>query len=287
MKVRTNHFRNLLGWTGAILLMGSMASTADAKGNIKCMVVDENGKPIEKSEMILTQMNNARERRRKTNDKGEIEFKGLDDGAYRIRGNVEGYVFSNSLPMDVAGKDLPCNHTLVTQAYANKLLQGTLTLLQQKKVAEAEENAKKAVELMPDESGSHYVLSVAYASAGKDAEAAASIEKAAELDPAKYKDKVKTVQMMAMGVQADQLMRKSDFEGAIQKYHEMAEVDPSEALTYFNLAVAYGRQNKINDAITAIDKALALKPGDAEMMQTKKLLEDRFMQSLDQELKAP
>ena len=55
-------------------------------------------------------------------------------------------------------------------------------------------------------------------------------------------------------------MALDTFAGAIQMYEKMAEVDPTESLSYFNMAVAYGRQNKINDAITAIDKALALNP---------------------------
>ena len=67
----------------------------------------------------------------------------------------------------------------------------------------------------------------------------------------------------------------------------MIAVDPAEPIVYYNMAVAYGRANKLNEAITAIDKAIALKPGDAEMAQMKIRLQDMFLKSLDQELKAP
>jgi tetratricopeptide (TPR) repeat protein len=278
--------RNLLGWTGAIVL--SLATSAAAKNNFNCLVVDEAGKPIEKGEMVLTAVDGGKENKRRTNDKGQVEFKGLDDGAYTIRGDVEGYVFSNSAPMEIAGNvTKPCNYTLVSATHANSMLQGVLNLLQQKKVAEAETSALKAVELMPEESGAHYVLAVAYATGGKEPEALSSIKKAAELSPEKFGDKVEIVHMSAISVQADQLMAKNDFDGAIKKYEQMIALNPSEPIAYYNMAVAYGRANKLSEAITAIDKAIALKPGDAGMMQTKKLLEDRFMNSLDTELKAP
>ena len=284
----TQRMRNLLGWTGAIVLFGSLATSVAAKNNFNCMIVDETGKPIEKGEMILTAVDGGKENKRRTNDKGQVEFKGLDDGAYTIRGNEDGYIFSNSAPMEVAGNiTKPCAYTLVSAAHANTLLQGVLNLLQQKKVAEAETSALKAVELMPDESGAHYVLAVAYATGGKEPEAVASIKKAAEMSPEKFGDKVEIVHMSAISVQADQLMAKNDFDGAIKKYQEMIALNPTEPIAYYNMAVAYGRANKLNEAITAIDKAIALKPGDAGMMQTKTLLQDRFMKSLDTELQAP
>jgi len=286
--VYTKRMRNLLGWTGAIVLFGSLATGAAAKNNFRCMIVDEAGKPIGKGEMVLIAVDGGKENKRRTNDKGEVEFKGLDDGAYVIRGDEDGYIFSNSAPMEIAGNiTKPCNYTLVSAAHANAMLQEVLALLQQKKTEEAATKAMQAVELMPEESGAHYVLAVAHATAGKEAEAVASIKKAAELSPEKFGDKVELVHMSAISVQADELMAKNDFDGAIKKYEEMIALNPTEPIAYYNMAVAYGRANKLNEAITAIDKAIALKPGDAGMMQTKTLLQDRFMKSLDTELKAP
>jgi tetratricopeptide (TPR) repeat protein len=181
----------------------------------------------------------------------------------------------------------PCNYALISANHANAMLQEVLTLIQQKKAAEAAAKAAKTVEMMPEESGAHYVLAVAHATSGREAEALASIKKAAELSPEKFGDKVQIVHMSAISVQADQLMAKNDFDGAIKKYQEMIAVNPSEPIAYYNMAVAYGRANKLNDALTAIDKAIALKPGDAEMAQMKTRLQDMFMKSLDTELKAP
>ncbi len=284
----TNRVRNLLGWAGAILLLGSLASTAAARNNFDCTVVDENGNPIQDGEMVLTEVRNGRERERDTNDDGRVEFRGLDDGAYRIRGNVDGYIVSDSPPMEISGDiTKPCNYTLVSVNHANAMLQRVQTLTRQRNLEEAEAEGLKAVELMPEEASAHFVLSVAYASGGKEQEAIAAIEKAAELNPAQFQARVQLVTMRAMGTVADQLRANNDFDAAIRKYEEMIELNPTNANVYYNMAVTYDRANMLTEAITAIDKAIALEPGDAEFAQAKTQLEEKFMNTLNQELQAP
>jgi len=286
--VLTNRGRNLLGWAGAILLLGSLASTAAARNNFDCTVVDENGNPIQDGEMILTEVRNGRERDEETNDDGRVEFRGLDDGAYRLRGNVEGYIVSDSPPMEISGDiTKQCDYTLVSVNHANAMLQRVQTLTRQRNLEEAEAEGLKVVEMMPDEASAHFVLSVAYATGGKEQEAIAAIEKAAELNPAQFQGRVQLVTLSAMSTVADQLVANNDFDAAIQKYEEMIELNPAEPLVYYNMAVAYGRANKFSEALTAIDKAIALNPGDAEMLQMKTRLEEMFMNSLNQELEAP
>ena len=284
----TNRVQSLLGWTGAILLLGSLASTAAARNNFDCTIVDENGTPIQDGEMILTEVRNGRERDEETNDDGRVEFRGLDDGAYRIRGNVDGYIASDSAPMEISGDiTKQCNYTLVSVDHANAMLQRVQALTRQRNLEEAEAEGLKVVELMPEEASAHFVLSVAYASGGKEQEAVAAIERAAELNPAQFQGRVELVTLSAMSTAADQLVANNDFDAAIQKYEEMIAINPAEPLVYYNMAVAYGRANQFNDALTAIDKAIALKPGDAEMLQMKTRLEEMFMNTLNQELQAP
>ena len=284
----TNRVQNLLGWAGAILLLGSLASTAAARNNFDCTIVDENGTPIQDGEMILTEVRNGRERDEDTNDDGRVEFRGLDDGAYRIRGNVDGYIASDSAPMEISGDiTKQCNYTLVSVDHANAMLQRVQVLTRQRNLEEAEAEGLKVVELMPEEASAHFVLSVAYASGGKEQEAVAAIEKAAELNPAQFQGRIQLVTLSAMSTAADQLVANNEFDAAIQKYEEMIEINPAEPLVYYNMAVAYGRANQFNDALTAIDKAIALKPGDAEMLQMKTRLEEMFMNTLNQELQAP
>ena len=286
--MRTKRLLHLFGWAGAVCLISSLATTAAAKNDLNCTIVDETGKPIAKQDMVLTAAQGGKELKRKTNDKGQVEFKGLDDGVYQVRGDVEGYVLSKSAPMNLSGNTAhPCNFRLASVAYANSLLQEVLNLTQQKKLAEAEEKGKKTLEVLPEESGSHYVLSVVYASAGREAEAVAAMQKAAELNPEKYGNMVTVVRLSAISAQADQLMAKNDLDGAIKKYQEMLAVAPNEPVAHFNMAIAYGRANKFDEAIKAIDKAIALKPGDLDMQQMKVRLQDLYLKSLDQKLEVP
>ena len=185
--MHTNGITKLLGWAGAVCLVATLASTAVAKNNLNCTIVDETGKPLAKQDVVLTPAGGGKELKRKTNDQGVAEFKGVDDGSYQIRGDIPGYVVTKSAPIPLSGNaNQTCTYKVASVNYANGLLQEVLNLARQRKFAEAEERAKRAIEMMPEESGAHYVLAVNYASAGKETEAVAAIQKAAELNPDKY-----------------------------------------------------------------------------------------------------
>lgn len=288
--MHTRGFVNFFTWAGAVGLVASFAATAAAKNNLNCTFVDETGKPLAKQEFVLTAVNGGKETKRRANDQGLAEFKGLDDGSYFVRPDegIQGYVIHKSANIQLSGNQTQtCTHKVLSVNYANGLLQQVLTLTQQKKLGEAEERGKVAVELMPEESGAHYVLAVAYATGGKEAEAVAAIQKAAELNKEKYGSIVQVVRLSALSAQADQLMAKNDLDGAIKKYNEMLAVAPNEPIAHYNMAIAYGRANKYDEALKAIDKAIALKPGDVEMGQMKIRLQDMYLKSLDQKLEVP
>jgi len=288
--VRTSGLLNFFTWAGAVCLIGSFGATVAAKNNLNCTIVDETGKPLAKQEFVLTAVNGGKETKRKTNDQGLAEFKGLDDGSYHVQPgeDIQGYVIHKSPPIQLSGNQTQtCTHKVLSVNYANGLLQEVLTLTQQKKLAEAEERGKRAIDLMPEESGAHYVLAVAYATGGKEADAVAAIQKAAELNSEKYGSMVQVVRLSSMSVQADQLMAKNDLDGALKKYQDMIAVAPNEPIAHYNMAIAYGRANKYDEAIKAIDKAMALKPGDVEMGQMKIRLQDMYLKSLDQKLELP
>ena len=60
---------------------------------------------------------------------------------------------------------------------------------------------------------------------------------------------------------------------------------PGEATTYYNLSLAYGNKGDYNQALVSLEKAIALKPGDAEFMERKKQIEGMLDKQLNQELK--
>ena len=265
--------------------MATLASTAVAKNNLNCTIVDETGKPLAKQDVVLTPAGGGKELKRKTNDQGLAEFKGLDDGSYQIRGDIPGYVTTKSAPMQLSGNaNQTCTFKIASANYANGLLQEVLNLTRQRKFGEAEERAKRAIEMMPEESGAHYVLAVNYASAGKEPEAVAAIQKAAQLNPEKYKDTVQVVRLTAIGAQADEALAKNNLDEAMKKYEAMLGIAPNEPTVYYNMAVAYGRANKFDQALKAIDKAISLKSDDIEIQQMKIKLQDKYLESLNKKL---
>ena len=276
-------------WQGAVAagLAVAFVAVAAAKNNLQCTIVDEAGKPLAKQEFILstTAGGKDKETKRKTDDAGVVEFKGLDDGTYQLRGEIPGYVSGKSAPISLSGNaSQTCNYTIASAAAATALMQEVLQHVRQKQFAEAQEKGKKAIAWVPQEAGAHYVLAVAYASTGNEDGAVTELKKAAEITPEKYQSMVSTVHVMALTTQADEAMAKKDVDGAMKKYEAAIAVAPQEPTAYYNLAMAYARANKYEEAIKTIDKAIALKPEDAEVQQMKVRLQDMYLKTLDKKL---
>jgi tetratricopeptide (TPR) repeat protein len=234
-------------YVAPLYLAWTFGSAAQAKNTLNCTIVDESGKPVAKQELTLTSAG-GKQAAKKSDDKGEVKFTGLDDGTYTL-----GAKDAVNDKVEVSGNtEKACKYTVVSANSANARLQEVMQLMQQKKYAEAEESGKKLVQLMPGEGASHLVLAMAYAYQGNEA-AQAEIKKAAELDPQKYQDKVPLIE---------------------------AQV----ATYYYNQAAAYGRSNNFDQALKAIDKAIQLKPDDAEAQQLKIRLQDMYLKQMDQKL---
>jgi tetratricopeptide (TPR) repeat protein len=260
-------------------LSASLAPLADAKNEFNCTITDEKGAPVAKQEMILNDAA-GKEWKKKTNDKGQVEFGGLDDGAYNIRGNVEGYLVSKSPAMDISGNaKKPCAYTLMSVDYANSVLTEVQALLQAKNYAGAQEKGKKAVELLPNESAGHYMLAVAYAYTGNEVDSLAEIKRAAELNPDQYQKMIPGIRLAALDTQVKAAEAKKDLEGMMKIYERMLDATEEKGTVYYNMATAYARFNKLEEALAQIDKAIQANPGDAESRQMKTRLQDMYLQS--------
>ncbi len=284
-KLKTPSWGIRWGYSLPVCLAWALGTAAQAKNELNCTIVDEAGNPVAKQEMVLASTRDGKEWKKKTNDKGLVEFKGLEDGSYQLRGQAEGYLFAKSAPIELTGNvQKPCQHTLPSVNFYNTLLQDVLNAVKEKKFSVAEEKGKKAVELSPQEAGAHYVLSVSYASQGRESDALAAVKKAAELNPEKFQQFVVPIQLGALDEQAKQANAKGDFAAAIQKYENMLTISPNEANVHYNIALAYGHQGKFDLALKAIDKAIELKPTDAEFQQIKIRLQDQYLKAMDKKL---
>jgi tetratricopeptide (TPR) repeat protein len=128
------------------------------------------------------------------------------------------------------------------------------------------------------------IKAVALANKGELDNAMKSIEAAAAIDEAQ-KPKIELVKLQALSAQAGAMLQKKEFDGAIAKYQEIAMLKPGEATTYYNMSLAYGHKNDLVASLASLEKAIALKPGDAEFEARKKQIEAMLESQLNQELK--
>ena len=284
MKSLTNH--KLGGLVVLSFLALAMVPVAQAKNTLRCTVVDEVGNPLEKQELRVTLTQTGKEWKRKTNKKGEVQFKGLNDGSYQIEGHeLQGYFAKPSDPVELSGNVThPCNITFVTLDYMNQLVQAGIQAVQEKKYDLAIEKGNEAISLSPDTAQGHYVVSLSYAFQGMRTEAEEKINMAAEIDPENFEKRVVQVQIIAIGTQANQDESNDDYEAAIGKYEEILQISPNDANAYYNIAVAYGHKEDYQQALEFIDKSIAASPADAEVRQMKTRLQDLYLKAMDSKL---
>jgi tetratricopeptide (TPR) repeat protein len=263
-------------------------SLAHAANTLNCTLQNDAGAAAQETEVVLTLVSpgkdQGKEWKKKTNDDGKVEFKGLPDGTYRLQGAVDGYLLTKGDGIELSGNTTKtCNPVFVSVEQLNKLLTEAMEAARTSKFDVAVERAQAAVTLAPGIPQTHNMLAVAYARKGMAAEATASINKAVALDKT-FENMVAPIQMEALGAQASDMLQKKDFDGAIKKYEEIAALMPNEPSVYYNMALAYGHKGDFDNAIKSIDKAIAMKPDDLEFKQRKVQLQDLYLKSTEKSL---
>jgi len=262
-----------------------LAPAARADNALNCTVADEAGNPAQKIEVVLTLKSTGKQWKKKTNDKGTVEFKGLEDGSYRFQAAIEGFLLTKGDSIELSGNTTKtCQPTFVSVNRLNQLLTDANEASRTLNVDLAIEKGKSAVELAPSIPNTYIVLAIAYARKGMVEDAVASAKKAAELDSAQFGNMVIAVHMEALGTLASQALAKLDFDGAIKRYQEVIALAPNEPTVYYNMALAYGHKGDYDQAIKNIDKAIEVKPDDLEFKQRKLQLQDMYLKAMDQKL---
>ena len=270
----------------SFLVLAVAVPQAQAKNTLRCMVVDEAGNPLDKQEILVTLTQTGKEWKRKTNKRGEVQFKGLNDGTYQIAGyELQDYFAKPTDPVELSGNVThPCNLTLASLNYMNQLLQGGFQAMREGKYDLAIEKGNEVITLSPGMAQGHLVISFGYAGKGMTDEALKEVNAAAEIDPENFQNMVTQVHVMAIGALANQAEGKNDFDGAISKYEEILAVSPNDPNAYYNMAVAYGQKKDFPQALEYIDKSIAVNPADMEVQQMKLRLQDMYLKSMDEKL---
>jgi tetratricopeptide (TPR) repeat protein len=262
-----------------------LGTFARADNSLNCTLQQEDGLPAVKLEVTLTNTASNKQWKKKTSDKGMVEFKGLPDGTYRLEGEMQGYMLTNADGLELSGNaNKTCSPVFVSINKMNQLLNDAMEAVRTNKLDVAIEKSKAAIAMAPSIPEAHNMLAVAYAYSGNEADATAAVKKAAELNPTKFQPMVSKIQLTALDIQVKQAEGKKDLAGMLKLYERMLDVTTEKATVYFNMATAYGRFDKYEDALKYIDKAIAMDPADAEFQQMKVRLQDLYLKSTEKGL---
>src|SRR5882757_1993112 len=274
-----------------------LASTATAwsqatAGKVQGKVTD-GGKPVADAQVTLTNADNGRTFKMKTDQNGQFTGVGIPFGVYdedvtagekRFKAKVQvkgegGAVDDLSVEM-TAGKPGagPSKEELEKMKSEREKALGENALiaqlnpaLQAKDWATAEPILTKLIAMNPNRWDYQQALGNAQFSEGKYDEAVATFDKAIPIaenatktdpkaDPAKAKTGV--AQMLTNEGNAYLKLKKND--KAIEAYTKAASMDPNPATAYFNICATQYNTGNTQGALVACDKAIAADPNRAD-----------------------
>ncbi|MGA9568146.1 MAG: tetratricopeptide repeat protein [Candidatus Korobacteraceae bacterium] len=266
-----------------VLLLGLSAIQIAAQSTgVKGVCKDQEGKFITDGVVELTNADNGRKMTAKTNKNGEYSIIGLTPGTYNavlLRNGVavdginripigvgDNTSVDFDLKKDVAAKGGPTEEQLKKQQEVtknNEKIKGLNAKLAEARDLEKAGNFDQAVTLMqeattaePNQDLLWAYLGDAYVGAKKYPEAVDAYEKAVKFKPDNALYHAGLANAYAKANQPDK---------AVAEYQAAAQADPANAATdYFNMGAVYTNTGKVDDAITAFNKTIELKPDRAD-----------------------
>jgi tetratricopeptide (TPR) repeat protein len=288
----------LISFVSVSILFFALTGFAQ-NGTIKVKCVDSSSTPIPAVNIAVSSVGNQKPKEKKSDSKGEAEFVKLDDGVYRVAGHKEG--FEPALFEFVTLKGSTQSVTLKLSAGADKklyfedpaqaekaseLLNQGLALYKESKFPDAEKLFSQAAELDPANPEYFRYLGLSLLQQGKFDQAVEALNRTAKISavfaaapqeagrpaPAQYQQIVDGVQVLLKQLpvlKARSALREKNFDEAIAQFAEALKSDPNNPDLYSNMAIAQANLAKIDEALSSINKALELKPGDKEFEDLK------------------
>jgi tetratricopeptide (TPR) repeat protein len=261
-----------------VLAVGMCASIAFAQttGSVKGVCRDSDGKPIVGAEVEWAATETGHSYKLKTNNKGEYFSLGVVPGKYNVKLSKDGkeLFHINGVSVGLDETELPFD--LKKEQTAAAAAQG-LTPEQAK--AKEEAAAKAANEVKTVGTLNDKLKAAAVATDAKDYDTAIStLNEANQIDSTRdlIWFKLADAYRMSATTQTDPAEKQKRYELAAADYQkaidlrsasEQAQKDPDNNLKlaayYNNLADAYQRAHKVDDAVAAYNKAIQLDPAHA------------------------
>jgi tetratricopeptide (TPR) repeat protein len=248
-------------------------------GSVKGTCKDADGKPIAQAEVEWLSTETGHKYTLKTNNKGEYFSLGIVPGKYNVKLSKDGKELFHLNGIPVGLDETPLDFDLKKEQAAAASGQG-LTPEQAKALKEKQEEvakteaANKVVGTLNDK----LKAAAAASDAGDFETAIAQLNEANQIDATRdlIWFKLADAYRMSAPKQTDADEKKKRYEMAAADYQkaidlrtasEAAQKEPDHnkklAAYYNNLADAYAKANKVDDAVAAYNKAAALDPAGA------------------------
>ncbi len=259
----------------AVGLFAPLAFT-QTTGSVKGTCKDVDGKPIAQAEVEWVGTETGHSYKLKTNAKGEYFSLGIVPGKYNVFLRKDGKQLWNINGISVGLEEMELPFDLKKEQVTAAKAQGmTPEQIKAKQEAEAKaESEKKTVGTLNDK----LRAASAASDAGDYETAIATLNEANQIDATRdlIWFKLADAYRMSGPKQTDPAEKQKRYEMAAADYQkaidlrtssEVAQKDPDSnkklAAYYNNLADAYAKANKVDDAVTNYNKAVALDPAGA------------------------
>ena len=246
-----------------ILFLAALAR-AQYQARLEGQVLDAQGSPLEKVEVsIVSQRTSSIRFDLKTGKDGRFLQVGLMPGYYLVSFRKSGFApNSTEVHVGVAG-EMKVNVTLQaagaeaqrTFSAADKLFLKGNELYAKQDFAAASEAYVQAIGVNPGNWGYHLNLGLAYKKMGRSEDALAQFMKAAELNPESYSAEKEAGEALA---------KAGWFPEARGFYEKAAELSPDDPDAHYNLGVCLVNIGEPEPALAQFEKASELRPDYAD-----------------------
>jgi tetratricopeptide (TPR) repeat protein len=124
------------------------------------------------------------------------------------------------------------------------------------KAREAKEQLERATQIRPNSTEAHYRLGLVLKNLNESARAN---EELRQFEQKKKEDLQQTISATAL-TSGNEMLRKGNLSGAVNRYQEAIRLDPKNALAYYDLALAQARLGEHSAEEQSLRKAIELNP---------------------------
>ena len=283
----------------SILFIALPGFSQDSTLEVKC--ADSSGNPLKDVKVVAFNLGERKAKDEKTDARGVAEFKKMKDGIYRVFGHKDGFApaFFEFVELKGSADTVTLNFAAgadkklyfedeAEEKAASELSIKGFGLLQEKKPAEAEPVLMQSLEISPSNTDTLYYLALANLQLGNFDQGVEFLKKTINIanmlknvmadasGQTHYEETVQKAQQLLLKIPAikgDYALRQKKYDAAIAGFSEAIKSEPENADYYANLAIALTNAKRLDEAVTAINKADQLKPGVYEDL--KKNIETR------------